>query len=320
MSKPLVTCLLTSFNHQLFIADAVRSILNQDYPHLEIIISDDASKDQTYSIACDVVSNHGLIRSIQVRKNENNLGVCAHLNQLIQTASGELIVVAAGDDISAPDRVRKIVEYWLTHNKKPLLMASHLMDMDESGAIFDPIKVQDLSEWKSMDDWMRSRPSVIGAAHAWSKELFEQFGGFPDAAIFEDQVAVFRAILLGRAHTIPEPLVLYRRGGVSSTLHQKNKSDAELRKQWRKIKDAFAVHAQFVEDAKVVGRGDELAQFFFKYMSREKFMLDIYQSPGFLKDLKILTKLDGPDLGFRFRKYFQNYGDRQRMRAMGIIG
>jgi glycosyltransferase involved in cell wall biosynthesis len=320
MNKPLVTCLLTTFNHQRYLPASIDSILQQTYSDIEIIISDDASSDDSYEIARKLVASYQGPHRVWVRKNIQNLGVCAHLNELIQMASGELIVVAAGDDISSPNRIKTIVDYWLAHNKKPLLMASYLMDMDESGTVFDPIEVQDLGLWKSMDDWMRSRPSVIGAAHAWSKQLFEQFGQFPESAIFEDQVAVFRAILLGRAHTIPEPLVLYRRGGVSSTLNQKNKSDAELRKQWRKIKDAYAVHAQFVEDAKVVGRGDELAQFFSKYMSREKFLLDIYQSPGFLRDLNILTKLDGPDLGFRFRKYFQNYGDRQRMRAMGIIG
>lgn len=319
MNKPLVTCLVTTFNHERYLTDALSSILQQDYPFLEIIISDDSSYDDSHGMAQKMVAAYQGSHRIQVRKNQENLGVCAHLNQLVQMASGELIVIAAGDDISAPDRVSNIVDYWLAHYKEPLLMASHLMDMDESGSVFDVIEVQDLSAWTSMDDWMCRRPSVIGAGHAWSKELFEQFGPFPTSALFEDQMAVFRAILLGRAHTIPKPLVLYRRGGVSSTQHQELMSDSALRKRWRKIKDAYAVHTQFVEDAKVVGRGDELAQFFSKDMKREKFLIDLYQSNGLLNDLKVMLAQRGPDWGFRLRKYAQNYHERRRMRALKII-
>lgn len=319
MNKPLVTCLITTFNHERYLAESINSILQQNYPHLEIIISDDASGDGSYELAKKIVAADQGPHRIQVRKNQHNLGVCAHLNQLIQLASGDLIIVAAGDDISAPDRVQTIVDYWLAHDKAPLLMASHLMDMDESGVVHDSIEVQDLSTWQSMDDWMRLRPSVIGAGHAWSKQLFEQFGPFPTAALFEDQVAVFRAILLGRAHTIPKPLVMYRRGGVSSTQHQELMSESELRKRWRKIKDAHAVHTQFVEDAKVVGRGDELAEFFSKDMKREKFLIDWYQSNGLLSDLKVMLARRGPDWGFRLRKYAQNYHERTRMRALKII-
>ncbi len=319
MNKPLVTCLVTTFNHERYLTEALSSILQQDYPCLEIIISDDASCDDSYDMAQKIVAAYRGPHPIRVRRNQENMGVCAHLNRLIELASGELIIVAAGDDISVPNRVQTMVDYWLSHDKAPLLMASHLMDMDEGGGVHDPIAVQDLSAWSSMDDWMRRRPSVIGAGHAWSKKLFEQFGPFPTSALFEDQVAVFRAILLGRAHTIPKPLVLYRRGGVSSTHHQELMSESELRKRWRKIKDAHAVHTQFIEDAKVVGRGAELAEFFSKDLKREKFLIDLYQSNGLLSDLKVMLARRGPDWGFRLRKYAQNYHERTRMRALKII-
>lgn len=319
MSKPLVTCLVTTFNHEQYLAKAIHSILQQDYPYLEIIVSDDASSDASYDVAKKIVAAYQGSHRVQVRRNQENLGVCAHLNQLIQLASGELIVVAAGDDISTPNRVQTIVDYWLAHDRAPLLMASYLMDMDESGVLHDPIEVQDLSRWRSMDDWMRRRPSVIGAGHAWSKELFKQFGPFPTGALFEDQVAVFRAILLGRAHTIAKPLVMYRRGGVSSTQHENFSSVSELRKKWRKIKDAYAVHAQFVQDANVVGRGPELARFFSKDMKREKFLIDWYQSKNFFGDVKVMLMRSGPDWGFRLRKCVQNYRERQRMRILNII-
>jgi hypothetical protein len=96
-------------------------------------------------------------------------------------------------------------------------------------------------------------------------------------------------------------------------------SESELRKRWRKIKDAHAVHTQFIEDAKVVGRGAELAEFFSKDIKREKFLIDLYQSNGLLSDLKVMLARRGPDWGFRLRKYAQNYHERTRMRALKII-
>ncbi len=50
MSKPLVTFMLRTYNHERFIREAVRSALTQTYSPLQVVISDDCSQDRTFEI------------------------------------------------------------------------------------------------------------------------------------------------------------------------------------------------------------------------------------------------------------------------------
>jgi len=174
--RPLASMLLIAYNQQQQIADAVKGALAQTYEPLEIIISDDASRDSTFAAIQAAVAGYKGPHRVVVRRNEANQGISAHLSQLAQMANGELLFVAAGDDISAPDRCERVVDFWLAHDRRPDLIATDLADMDEAGNIHERMSPTELDGYRSFDDWLNARPWLIGAAHAWSRRLFERFG------------------------------------------------------------------------------------------------------------------------------------------------
>lgn len=93
MSRPLVSVLIASYNHEKFIKDTIESVLNQTYNNMEIIIVDDCSDDNSVSI----IENFS-DRRIKFFQNKINCGVVYTLNKLIELASGKYIAFIGSDD------------------------------------------------------------------------------------------------------------------------------------------------------------------------------------------------------------------------------
>lgn len=106
LNFPKITVLMPVFNCELYIQDAVESILNQSYKDFELLIIDDASTDQTVSI----VKKFNDLR-IQIIEKPLNTGYTNSLNYGLTLARGEYIARMDGDDISLPDRFAKQVAF-----------------------------------------------------------------------------------------------------------------------------------------------------------------------------------------------------------------
>ena len=252
-SRPLVSVLLIAYRQEDLVAAALNSILAQDYTPLEILVSDDCSPDRTFEVMTEVVRRDDGPPRVILNRNEYTHGSRAHLTRLAQMSHGELLVVAAGDDISVPYRCRQLVEFWIAHNRKPDLIASDLLELDERGSVRKQIAPTELARYKSVDDWAVSQPYVVGAAHAWSRRLFDRFGGMMPGAMAEDQIMTLRAIMNGGgAVNLREPLVQYRGGGLSRKRRWKSVQEFIARiKQTNQF--ALAEISQFIRDADAAG-------------------------------------------------------------------
>lgn len=207
--SPRITLVLFAYNQSALVEKAVRSCLGQECELLEIVLSDDASTDGTFAVLQDLAASYSGPHRVRVRRNTVNLGVGAHYNAAVADSSGQLIVTAAGDDISLPHRVRTLVSAWDASGQRADLLASHLIDMDSQGNDKGLLRVDNLVNWPSPDEWVRRRPSVVGASHAFTRRMFERFGPMGADLAYEDQVMSLRAACMGGGITIDEPLVRY---------------------------------------------------------------------------------------------------------------
>src|SRR5687768_4578862 len=121
MDKPLVTLFVFSFNQEKFIREAVEAAFNQTYSPLELILSDDCSQDKTFEIMQEMASAYRGPHTIVLNRNSKNLGLCGHVNRIMEMAKGELILPAAGDDISYLGRTKTTVDVWESCSKPPFL-------------------------------------------------------------------------------------------------------------------------------------------------------------------------------------------------------
>jgi hypothetical protein len=193
---------------------------------------------------------------VVVRRNPTNLGIGAHVNAVMQATQGALIVLMAGDDISLSNRVACVAQAWDDSDQKLDLIASHVHDMSLDGDDLGILRVDDLARWRSVEDWCRKRPYIVGAAHAVTRRLFDHFGPFAPQLAYEDQADTLRAICLGGACTLDIPLVRYRRGGITHELKHEFSDKRYIEKLKRENALHIAMHEQWLMDAKVAGSID----------------------------------------------------------------
>src|SRR5579872_6189361 len=105
MSKPYVSVLIDTYNHEQFIAQAIHSVLEQDMPmdDVEIIVVDDGSTDRTPEIVRTFESRVRLLR-------KTNGGQASAFNAGIPECHGEIIAFLDGDDWWAPSKLRRVVD------------------------------------------------------------------------------------------------------------------------------------------------------------------------------------------------------------------
>lgn len=114
--NPLVSVRVITYNSASTIQETLDSIKAQTYPNIELIISDDCSKDNTVEI-CDKWLKQNLNRFIQIKliTAEKNTGVSANVNRAEMACDGEWIKGIAGDDLLMPDCVQTYVDYITEH-------------------------------------------------------------------------------------------------------------------------------------------------------------------------------------------------------------
>ena len=111
---PKVSVILTTFNREYFFTEAIESILEQDYPNLEIIISDDGSSDNTFAFACEYAKDHPCIKVVQ---NTHSKGSAGNRNNGLDYASGDLVLLLDDDDLLFKEAISQMVEIYLQFNK-----------------------------------------------------------------------------------------------------------------------------------------------------------------------------------------------------------
>ncbi len=103
---PRVSVCIPSYNHGSFIADCIASILQQTLTDLELIITDDASTDNTEAVIRPFLSQDSRVRYF---RNPRNLGMLGNWNHSLSLAQGEYIKVLGSDDYLEPDCLRRAV-------------------------------------------------------------------------------------------------------------------------------------------------------------------------------------------------------------------
>lgn len=272
--RPKASILLITYNQELYVKDAIKSALDQGYTPLEVIISDDCSTDDTWREIQEAVHNYSGPHELILNRNPENLGIGAHLSRLAKMATGELLFVAAGDDMSMPDRCKVVVDAWIQADEKPDLISADLVDMDLDGNLHATIKPTDLTGM-DLEAWLKDQPYIVGAAHTWHRRLFDTFGLLPKGVVAEDMIMTFRAVIGGGAISVGVPLVKYRRGGVSGRVRAMD-AETVVRKIKKNNEHTLIEIPQIIKDSKVVGKGNVLESFYASKLKRELFIQSLF--------------------------------------------
>jgi glycosyltransferase involved in cell wall biosynthesis len=299
--EPRITVLLLACNQAATVRAAAESVLAQTGAPLEIVLSDDASRDDTFEVLAGVAASYRGPHRVRARRNPANLGIGAHYNRLLEETEGELLVTAAGDDVSLPQRVERLAAAWEASGRRADLIASHYIDMAPDGSDGAPVAIDDLGAL-TLAGWCARRPFTVGATHAFTRRMMRRFGPFIDDVWYEDPVMTLRAILSGGALTVAEPLVRYRRGGSSKwpSIGAGRHLVDWVRVQNRRV---LAEIEQFTRDATLAGHGAEVAAALGAALARERYMERVVTAGDTGTRWQALREARGLPLGWRMRKF-----------------
>jgi glycosyltransferase involved in cell wall biosynthesis len=118
--RPLVSVIVPSYNGARFLPESLDSILAQTYPHIEIIVLDDASTDDTPAVAARYAGRITYVRQAV------NRGQFDNVNDGIARATGELVAVYHADDVYLPEIVEREVAYLEAHPDVAAVFASDI--------------------------------------------------------------------------------------------------------------------------------------------------------------------------------------------------
>ncbi|WP_291493535.1 glycosyltransferase family 2 protein [Desulfurella sp.] len=136
MDKPKVTIAIPAYNQAKYIKQTIDSALNQDYPNLEVVVSDDASLDDTRQIVKEYND-----KRLKYYRNEKNIGrVANHRKLLYEYATGEYVLNLDGDDyLIATDAISFMVNQINFYHKQEC--ANIVMVMALAETVFDDSKI-----------------------------------------------------------------------------------------------------------------------------------------------------------------------------------
>jgi len=143
MPTPLVSIIMSSYNHESFIEDALNSVFNQSYKNIEIILCDNCSSDNTFHKALEFCNSHSIknIRCV-VERNDKNLGVTRSLNRCLDFARGEYFFNLWTDDCIQNDCIETFISYALKNTSFNGIYICGTNDIDIEGNI---LRRRDLS-------------------------------------------------------------------------------------------------------------------------------------------------------------------------------
>ena len=197
-SKPLASLCIHFYNQEDFVEDTIKGALSQSYENLEIIISDDCSKDNTWANIKDIVTKYDGPHKIVLNRNERNMGLVPHVNKtMFELSHGEYIFLNGGDDISLPNRIEDGVNAFLMHQEVAAVTFSRIIINKQS--IETGRKEVALEHIDIIDkDYLKKDTFMAGAsALSFRRTLLETFGRLNDDCQTDDSVLRFRALLTG---------------------------------------------------------------------------------------------------------------------------
>tara|TARA_R110002049_G_scaffold282197_1_gene461996 strand:- start:813 stop:1700 length:888 start_codon:yes stop_codon:yes gene_type:complete len=210
---PLVSILIPVFNHSVYIEECLDSILNLDYPNIELVLCDDGSKDDSYEKVKNWLQKNKSIRAKLL--TQKNQGVCKTLNRLIKESSGVYISICASDDFLTPKGIQQRVT---ALEKNPTKLAvigdAKLVDQNSNIIAASAMKYLYKADYHQLRNDLASELvfqwSVVGPTLLIRREAYNQVGLYDENLVVEDREFYLRLLKCDGLIFIPEIVSGYR--------------------------------------------------------------------------------------------------------------
>jgi len=215
---PTISVLMSVYNCEPYIREAIESILDQTYRDFEFIIIDDASTDLSSKIIENIKNERTDDRIILI-KNETNIGLTKSLNKGLKIARGTYIARMDADDISLPIRLA-VQKKFLDEHPEIVCVGSASKNIDKNGDVFGEKKV--LTNPDEINFRLITANAINHSTAMFRTILVRNMGGYNENFRYAQDFDLWSRLSSNglKLANIPESLIKYR-------LHQKSVTQSE---------------------------------------------------------------------------------------------
>lgn len=184
MSTPLVSIIVPTYNHEVYIGACLESISAQRYPHWEAVVIDDGSTDGTWKVVQRYAEREGRIRAFrQERRGLERL--VETYNFALALAEGDLVAILEGDDLWPPD---KLAHQALLHASGARFSCGRTRIVGSAGERITEFKPRTppgrYSFAAFFKEYALRRPAVIPVSVMMTRRALLELGGFVQKAVY----------------------------------------------------------------------------------------------------------------------------------------
>ena len=202
-ADPLVTIAIPTFNRASWLKNCVSSALSQTYKNIEVIVSDNASTDETQEVLKTVADPR-----LRVVRQKSNIGLLPNWNACLAEARGEYIVLLADDDTIAPRMLDQSIALIKNDPQIPIAIAQSDLYFSEIARRWRPHSKRQTGIWNGTDvlEELLALPIFAGiSTFVFRTQALRDSGGFPvDFPHAADLAACAPLLFAGKAGFINE--------------------------------------------------------------------------------------------------------------------
>ena len=172
---PHISIVVPSFNQSQYLPETLQSLVDQDYPSLEVIIQEGGSSDGSVAIAEDFVQRYPEIFQLHVEKDS---GQADALNRGFARANGEILAFLNSDDTYFPRVLHRVAAEMDVVRKREIIMGRCVFTGEGSDYVGVEHPAEYLDHFEHLAIWKRGFNTIPQPSVFWHRTVWERCGGF----------------------------------------------------------------------------------------------------------------------------------------------
>lgn len=192
MNQPLISIIVITYNSSKTIVETLNSIYEQTYGNIELIISDDYSKDNTIEICKEwIIKNKSRFTQVHIITSNQNTGISNNCNRGCKLAKGEWIKIIAGDDALFSNAISELIKFsheypnaYIVHSRMKCYKDYFIENNIEADLLqnYPPVLTNNQGDNSQKQYLLLSLGNYIGAVTVFMKRsLYKEVNGYDES-------------------------------------------------------------------------------------------------------------------------------------------
>ncbi len=299
--EPLVSCIIPTYNRSELVCRAIKSVLNQTYKNIEVIVVDDGSEDNTKKVVLSIKDSR--IKYIRLHRN---FGPAFARNIGIVNAEGEFIAFLDSDDYFLPEKIQKQVELMMSDSSIGVCYTEVYYEFENGNLIFKEsprLKGRVYEKFLSFPPYVHL-PTLLVRRDLLSNLRFDEV-----KKIGEDTKFILELSRNAIFDFIPLPLcIINRRKDIESLVRRGAYNDFFIRNKIELFEEFKSDISKLFGNFKVSWMYNRLAWTAYRYGMKKLAMKLLFKSSFETRSLKDFLKAISVALGLYEKYLIKKYG------------